>query len=157
MRYTATWGDAIRLYLRLNGLLDRLRRGDADPLALLESWRRLAEDILSFLASDSHRLYLVATADPLSLHVSEKLIRELASFKIRVRRLVLNMLVDPDACPECSFWADVAEEQGVLRGLFEEEFAHDPGLCTVPRLPRSPGSVGELLALAEVLGRCGLP
>ncbi len=150
-------GEAIRLYLRVRGLLDRLRRGDADPLSLLESWRRLAEDILSFLASGSHRLYLVATADPLSLHVSRRLVQELASFKIRVGRVILNMLVDPGVCPGCGFWADIAEEQQRLRKLFEEEFSRSPGLCLVPRLPRSPSSIGELRMLIDALRGCGLP
>ncbi len=150
-------GDAARLYLRIKTALSRIRRGNVDPLQLLESWRRLAEEILSFLASDNHRLYVVAAADPLNLYVSRKLVRELATFDISVRRVVLNMLSGPETCPECPFWLESVEEQRRIKAAFEAEFSRSPGLCTVPRLPHSPRSMDDLLKLASILKECGLP
>jgi len=42
-------GEAAKLYLKLKGVINKIRAGEAEPLDLIESWRRLANRILEFL------------------------------------------------------------------------------------------------------------
>ncbi|MEM3929465.1 MAG: TRC40/GET3/ArsA family transport-energizing ATPase [Candidatus Korarchaeum sp.] len=83
-------GDALKIYLKLRGFLDRMRSKESDPLKLIEGWRELAKRILNMLASDDHSAYIVATPERMSYEVSRRVKEELLSFGINVRGLIVN-------------------------------------------------------------------
>jgi len=143
-------GDAARLYLRVKGTLEKLRRREKGktPLELIEEWRDLARGILDFLASSLHRLHIVATPDQLGVHVTQMLLREFWLHGIEVRRLIVNQLLDPGMCPGCRLLESWARSQReALRVIWELGVRS----CTVPLLGEEPRSVGQLARLAELL------
>lgn len=83
-------GEAIRMYLRLKGFLDRIRSKEGNPLKLIESWRELAGEIFEMLASEDHSAYIVATPERMSYEVSKRIRDELLRFGIRVRGVIVN-------------------------------------------------------------------
>ncbi|HDH07370.1 MAG TPA: ArsA family ATPase, partial [Thermoproteales archaeon] len=61
-------GEAAKMYLRLKGFFEKLKKGEKDPLDLINEWRDLAENVLKMLSSTDHSLILIATPEELSLH-----------------------------------------------------------------------------------------
>jgi len=142
-------GDAARLYLRVKGTLEKLRRREGKtPLELIEEWRDLARSILDFLASPLHRLHIVATPDQLGVHVTQILLREFRLHGIEARRLIINQLLDPGMCPGCQLLESWAQSQRKALHVIQELGART---CTVPLLGEEPRSVEQLARLAELL------
>ena len=150
-------GEAARLYLRVRSALERLRRGRRDPLELINSWRELAENILSLLSSSLHRAIIVSEPSRLSLAVTKSILGELRLHGIEPRLLVANKLVEENPCPGCGLLEDMASETHEhLRSL--EEL----GLSVI-RVPYVPGEarerveeVAKILEELNVLKRIGL-
>jgi arsenite-transporting ATPase len=142
-------GDAARMYMKLRGFLESLRRrdrgGGRDPLSLIEEWRGLARGILDFMSSSRHRLAIVAVGDHLSAAVTRMLVREFSSHGIQPRVIVLNMYVRPGICSGCP----LVEEDARLQ---EEAIAEIESLgipvYRVERMVSRPRSVGDLRVLA---------
>lgn len=89
-------GDALRMYLRLKGFLDRIRSKEGDPLKLIGGWRELAREIFDMLASDYHSAYIVATPERISYEVSKRVREELLGFGIEVKGVILNKYLNSD-------------------------------------------------------------
>lgn len=116
-------GEAAKLYLKVKGVVDKIRRGEEEPLELINSWRRLAEDILNFLKSKTHRAVLVSRPFQVDFSVAQKVYNELASVRVPVKVLIVNMVQNP--------------ENHIL-SKFTEEFARVVSLLTIPYKTSSP-------------------
>ncbi|MCS7102947.1 MAG: TRC40/GET3/ArsA family transport-energizing ATPase [Candidatus Korarchaeum sp.] len=94
-------GEALKMYLRLKGFLDKIRSKGEDPLRLIGEWRELAKRIFDMLSSDYHSAYIVATPERISYEVSKRMRGELLSFGIDVKGVIVNkyMLNSCDALP----------------------------------------------------------
>lgn len=90
--------DAVKMYLKVKGVVDKVRRGGPSPLELIEEWRRIAEDILSFLGSPRHRAVLVARPYPLDLDVAVRINRELEELGVKIRGTIVNTANNGEAC-----------------------------------------------------------
>ncbi len=144
-------GEAAALYLKLKGVFDRLRgrRGGRSPLELIEGWRRLAEDILSMLASGSHMLHVVAQPDELSLSVTGRIVREFGEIGGSPRRVLVNMVPDASTCPDCRPFVSAAERSMRIVGEFRRLFGDI--VYTVPLLEEPPRGVERLRELGSLL------
>jgi len=91
-------GDAVRMYLRLRGFLERIRRGSADPLALIEEWREIARGIFGMLSDEGHSLYLVSTPEKVCYLLTKRLYDELVELGVRVEGILVNKLVRGCEC-----------------------------------------------------------
>jgi len=111
-------GDAIRLYLRLKGFLERMRSRECDPLKLIGGWRKLAEDIFDMLASEYHEAYIVSTPEIISYEISRRIKEELSSFNIRVRGLIINKYISSP----CENLEKIKRNQDSVIELFEKDF-----------------------------------
>ena len=90
-------GEAAKMYLKLKGFLQKLKRSSSkSPLDLINEWRELADQIFTLLKSNDHRALVITTPDDLSVEVTRKIINELESFDISIDGLVVNM-VWPDS------------------------------------------------------------
>jgi len=127
-------GDAVKMYLKVKGVIEKIRTGAADPLELIESWRKLAYDVLEFLRSSSHRAFLVARPMYVDLQVARRVYQELLSFGIPLGGLFLNMHVREQP------YLEVEEE---YRRFLPQGFP----IFTVPLLSRSPRGLEELRRL----------
>jgi arsenite-transporting ATPase len=113
-------GDAAKLYLRVKGVLDRIRRGRRDPLELIDEWRRLARGILDMLASSIHRPLLIAEPTELAAAVTMSVYRELCAHNVIPRGLVINKVLMENPCKGCSLLEEVVEEhKNSMRSLDE--------------------------------------
>ncbi len=99
--------DAIRMYLKLKGFLERISRGRRDPLALIEEWRSIARGIMDMLSSDSHHLILVAIPEKISYLLTLRMRDELEGMGIKVRALVVNRLLRDCKCDKLNRMAEI--------------------------------------------------
>lgn len=113
--------DAIRMYLRLKGFLERIRRGKRDPLGLIEEWRSIARGIMDMLSSDSHHLMLVAIPEKISYLLTLRMRDELEGMGIKVRALIVNRLLRSCGCAELN---RVAEIHAKVLEEFKASFNH---------------------------------
>ena len=144
-------GDAARMYLRLKGFLERLRRGEGDPLSLIESWRELAENVLGFLAAEDHRAYLVTRPAYLDYAISKRIFSELTSFDMNVSGVIVNMAPSE----ECGYPTEYVYEAEKWLSEIRRYFEGKTRVFTVPLKARGPRGVDELLEVAKHLA--GVP
>lgn len=91
-------GDAVRMYLRLRGFLERIRRGSADPLALIEEWKEIARGIFGMLSDEGHSLYLVSTPEKVCYLLTKRLYDELVELGVGVEGILVNKLMRGREC-----------------------------------------------------------
>jgi len=133
-------GEAARLYLRIRGTLESIRKkGGGDPLKLIESWKGMAESMLSFLSSEQHRAFIISNPDSFSTKTSLSLFDELKQTGVEVKGFILNKALENDICPGCpvleyqrqsqNFWASV---------LSQEASKREASLCKIHLIPNPP-------------------
>lgn len=112
-------GDALKIYLKLKGFLDKIRSKESNPLKLIEGWRELAKKIFGMLASDDHSAYIVATPERMSYEVSKRVKEELLSFGINVRGFIVNKYV----LSSCDDLSRLKRNQNDILELFLRDFS----------------------------------
>lgn len=145
--------DAARLYLRLRGFFERIKRSKEgkDPLELINEWRILAEEVLAMMSSDDHYVYVVTIPERLGVFITKKIIEEFDSMKMSPKGLLINMIEEKELCPSCKPW--------VLRSLrhkrlVEELIREFKGRCEIyiiPLLEWEPRGKVNLLKFAEIM------
>ncbi len=139
--------EAGKLYLRIKSVIDKVRRGPGDPLSLINEWRRIAQETLSFMSSDNHLTLVVTSPTRLGLHVTRKLVQELSLHNIVVRRILVNMLRNEKACLDCQPWVEEAcREKRVLEEIMRV-FGETPGVSIVPYMTEEVRGVHMLYRL----------
>ncbi len=101
--------DAVRMYLKLKGFLERIRRGKRDPLELIEEWKLIARGIMDMLSSDSHRLILVSIPERISYLQTLRMRNELEEMGIGVWALIVNRVLRGCGCDKLSRVAEIHE------------------------------------------------
>jgi len=108
--------DAVKMYLRLKGFLNKIRRGEGDPLTLINEWKLLAENIFAMLSNPDHELNLVTIPEKMAFQVTNRLHSELREMGINTSRVIVNMVLDPNVCKSCDPWArKVYSQQEILK------------------------------------------
>lgn len=108
--------DAVKMYLRLKGFLNKIRRGEGNPLTLINEWKLLAENIFAMLSSPDHELNLVTIPEKMAFQVTNRLHSELREMGINTSRVIVNMVLDPNVCKSCDPWArKVYSQQEILK------------------------------------------
>ena len=141
-------GDAVKLYLKVKGVLEKIRRGGGDPSALLESWRKLAEDVLKFISSPDHGVYVVARPAALDFSVTRSVYNELTSFGAHVKGILINMVIKSACCEELKGAVEEAEK---WLSEFERAYKDRVEVRVIPMLPRGPQGIDELLEFSKYL------
>ena len=62
----------------------------------LESWRKLAEETLAMLSSNSFKAHIVTIPEWLSIVQTERLVKELTAFKVNIGKLIVNQVALDD-------------------------------------------------------------
>ncbi|WP_287408919.1 ArsA-related P-loop ATPase, partial [Oceanithermus sp.] len=131
------------LYLKLRGYLK-----GADPTPLIEGWRALTGRILTMLRERT-RAVVVAQPERLPVVQGLGLMAALARFGIGLELAVLNRVLDPQACPDCSFFAERVRRQQTWRARWYEN--SPVAVRTLPELADDPTRPAVLLQLAKTL------
>ncbi len=145
-------GDAVKMYLKLKGFFDRLKRGSSEPLKLVESWRLLAEEVLAMLSSDEHYVYIVSIPEKLGLVITEKILDEFRLLNMVPRGIIFNMVLDENICPNCDF---IRKRMGVQKKYLEEFkklYGDKYGITVIPLLAEGPRGLKELKDFSRYLG-----
>ncbi len=121
--------DSAKLYLKVKGALERLRRGKEDPLSLISEWRKLAEDILNFLSSSEHKAFIVSTPDALGISVTDRLLDEFNLHNINVERIIVNMVYDKAVS---EVFKNTFTKQKMSMEEIERRYGRNPGVCIIP-------------------------
>lgn len=129
-------GEAVKLYLRVKGVIDRIRTGSEDPLKLIESWRELAQKVIDFLRGSHHVASLVSRSLPVDYYVATRVYRELLEFGIPVKMLFVNMVSG-------------SAEENLYFKKFYDSFGEKLTLLRVPRVDPSPRGIDSLSKLLE--------
>lgn len=130
-------GEAAKMYLKVKGVIERIRSGAAEPLELIESWRKLAHDVLEFLKSESHIAFLVTRPMPVDYAVAAKIIRELSVAGIELKGVFLNM------------FDERREESREIERKLRGSIPVSSPLFRIPLFESSPRGVEELRGLLK--------
>lgn len=118
--FYAHMNDAVRMYLRLKGFFDKIRRGGKDPLGLIEEWRSIAREILDMLSSEDHELFLVAIPERISYLLTLRMREELEELGIGIRGLIINRLFRRCGCDRMNSLVEIQERvMEDFEGAFE--------------------------------------
>ncbi len=143
-------GDAARLYLRIRGALERIRRGERSPLEIIEEWRALAMDVLSMLRAPDVGAVLVTIPEALAVAQTRRVYAELKSFGLDVLGIVVNELI-PEGESCCEF---LKRRRAMQTSHLEEilaEFGESPGVTLVPLFEFEVKGLGQLRKVADIL------
>ncbi len=140
-------GEASKLYLRIKSVIDKIRRGPGDPLSLINEWRRIAWETLSFMSSNNHLTLVVTSPTRLGLHVTRRLVNELSLHGIVVRRILVNMIRNEKVCLDCQPWVEEARREKRVLEEIMKLFGENPGVSMVPYMTEEVRGVHMLYRL----------
>lgn len=140
-------GEAAKLYIRVRKALDVLVKGRVkrDPLEIISNWEKLAQEVLNMLRNDKTHVIVVTIAEALGVKQTERIVKELKTFGLRISRIVVNYISLEELC-KCNFHKRRFEMQKKYLEILEEKFK-DIGITIVPQLPEE---VKGLKAIEEV-------
>ena len=142
-------GEAAKLYLKLKSFFDKIKRSnDANPLNLIENWRKLAEEVLRMISSKEHMLYIVTIPERLGLYITRNIVREFNSVGVKPKGIIVNMVEKRNVCPECEPWIIRSLRHERILKLIVEEFSD---VYTLPLLPWEPRGKEKLLKFAKLM------
>ncbi len=89
----SVYGKLLNFLMKARSLVDSLKRKEPrDPISLIKKWRSLIEEIELFLKNETEFI-LITTPEKLSITICKNIKKELESFGIKVRKLVINQVV----------------------------------------------------------------
>jgi len=144
-------GEAAKLYVRVRKALDVLVKGRVkrDPLEIISSWEKLAQEVLDMLRNDKTHVVMVTIAEALGVKQTERIVRELKTFGLRVSRIVVNYVYLEEVC-ECSFHRKRFGMQRKYLDILEEKFG-DIGIAIVPQLPEEVRGLEAIEKVSRIL------
>ena len=141
-------GEAARMYVRVRRALEALRRGQVkrDPLEVIGEWERLASDVLEMLRSGETRAIVVTIPEALGVNQTERVVRELETFGIRVSGIIINYVLTPEVAT-IDLTKRRFEVQRKYIEILKERYG---GTAYIILLPLLPFEVKGLKAIGEV-------
>ena len=92
-------GEAAKMYVRVRSALDALTQGRSkrDPLKIIAEWEQLAKNVLDMMKDEGTKAFLVTIPEALGVNQTQRVAEDLKSFGIRVRGIVINHVLTPEA------------------------------------------------------------
>jgi arsenite-transporting ATPase len=104
-------GEAQKLYLKVKGVLARLKGGSGEePLELISKWRKLTHDVLDMLSQDTST-WIVANPERLPVEQALAIGKSLAGFGVEIKGYILNRIFSEDVCFGSEFLREKREHQ----------------------------------------------
>lgn len=141
-------GEAARLYARIRRAVEILTtgKGKRDPLAIISQWENLAQRVLNMLRDEKTSVIVVTIAEALGVRQSERLIKELEQFGMRVSKVLVNYVMSEDTC-NCSFHQERMAMQKHYIEMLKTLCGEKIGIAILPQLARE---VRGLEAISKV-------
>lgn len=144
-------GEAARLYLRVKGVLKKIRRKKgATPLDIIEDWRKLCERTLGMLRDENTEAVIVTIPEALGVYQTRRVIGELRSIGVHISKVIVNYVLSEDLC-DCDFFKRRLKMQETYLNILKKEYNEDPGLIIVPLLPHEVKGVEAIREVGKFL------
>lgn len=121
-------GDAAKLYLSFKSIIDRIKTGERGPLEIIESWKKLALDVLNLLKSEEFFAYIVTIPEWLGVAQTKRLIDELNEFNVKVSGIIVNQIIESVN----GFLKEKAKIHKKYLSLIEENYSKDYKVFKIP-------------------------
>jgi len=160
---TAPAGDTLRLlglpykfiaHLRIApkaylGVRDALQLKRTPFLELIESWRALAEEVISFLRDpDNAEFILVTIPEALGVYQARRLVVEFARYGLDIRHMIINNVI---MNPDCEFHRQRMRMQQRYIRMLVNEYGHRMKLIQLPLFPCEMKGIESLKELEKLL------
>lgn len=130
-------GEAARLYARVRRAINVLTTGKAkrDPITIIGQWERLAQRVLNMLRDEKTTAIAVTIAEALGVHQTERLIKDLDQFGMRVSKILINYVLTENIC-DCNFHRERMGMQKHYINILENLGGEKIGIAILPQLSR---------------------
>ncbi len=146
---------ATKFYLNLYGAFERLsqtlqlKQSKRSLLQIIEGWKTLSQAVLDFLRDGRHTSFIIVTiAESLGVKLTERVLRDLETFQLPARHLIINHLIQD---PDCAFHRERQRmQQGYLERL-RHTYGRRMVLTEVPLFSQEVKGLERIARVAEVL------
>jgi len=138
--------QAQKVYLKFKGMFKQ-----ADPMALINSWRDLTGRIIAMLQTDT-TAWVVANPERLPVEQALNIANSLMDFGIGVNGFILNKMLPLELCACHPFWQAKYESQQRWRTRMQEAAAGRK-VKEIPELSGDIQARSVLMEVAELLGK----
>ena len=160
---TAPAGDTLRLlnlpykfiaHLRIApkiylGVRDALQLSKVPFLDLIESWKDLAQEVISFLGDPANTEFILVTIpEALGVYQARRLIVEFARYGLHIHYLIINNVI---AQPDCDFHRLRREMQQGYIDTLVNEYGNRMRLIQLPLFPYEMKGIDSLRELEKLL------
>ncbi len=146
-------GEAARLYLRVKGVLKKIKRKEGgNPLDIINDWRELSERTLNMLKDENTEAIVVTIPEALGVYQTGRIIKELGSVGIRVSKVIVNYVLPEDLC-DCDFFKERVKMQKKYIDLLKKQYYEEPGLIVLPLLPQEVKGIDTIRKIEKFLFR----
>ena len=92
-------GEAARMYVRVRGALDALRKGrnKKDPLKMIAQWEELSKNVLDMMKDEATVAFVVTNPEALCVSQARRVVLDLDKFGISIGGVVLNRVLMEEA------------------------------------------------------------
>lgn len=142
-------GEAAKMYTRLRRALEVLRRTSdvkVDPLVTIRNWQKLSMSVLDMLRDETMQSVVVTIPEALGINQTERIIRELEKFEIRVSGIVVNYVLIPDSNSDELTRSRAALQKKYI-DIIQEKYG---GFLHIAKMPLLPFEVRGLESIREV-------
>ncbi len=142
-------GEAAKLYLRVKGVLEQIKRGGKDPLSIINSWRKLVNEVMEMLRAETTGAVIVTIPEALSVNQLDRIYEELTSFRMKVAHIVINGILSDDL--DCGFCRKRAQMQKKYVDYTVKKYGKNPGVALLPLLPSEIKGLNSLFEIIKYL------
>ena len=146
---------AARFYMNLYGALGklastvRLRKSKRTLLQIIEGWKDLSQGVLDFIRDPGRTAYVIVTiAEALGVRLTERLLKDFDEFRLPVRHLIVNNLIQE---ADCLFHRQRKKMQQEYLRVLRRNYGQRLALVEVPLLAQEVRGVERIAQVAGIL------
>ncbi|HID18527.1 TPA: ArsA family ATPase [Candidatus Bathyarchaeota archaeon] len=150
-RFYRHLGEAARLYFRVRKAIEVLTKGTVkrDPISIISKWEQLVQRVFNMLKDEKTHTIIVTIAEALGVRMTERMLKEVEAFGMRVSKILVNYIITEDMCM-CDFHRERAAMQKhyleILKNMRGESM-----LSILPQLPREVKGAKAVEKIEELL------
>lgn len=142
-------GQAPKIYADLRSLASgELKKR---PAKLFAEWRELSADCLAMVQGPGTTFVVVTIAEGLGVNETDRIVDDLESHGLDVRRIVANKILEDVSEDDCVHHRERAAMHADYLEILAERYADEYGLATVPQLPREVKGLEAIETVADHL------
>ncbi len=147
--------EAARLYTRIYSYLDKLRemvkpKTRRSPMGIIEEWKELARKVVNLLSDWKTTEFIVVTIpEALGVYQTDRIIKELEAYGIKVNKVVVNYVIPKSAC-NSDYLSSRFKVQLKYIEMLQERYGEEM-LMFIPLLPYEVKGIEKLRKFSKYL------